>query len=242
VSLVDVQGVQLQFGKNLILTDVHLSVHQREIVTIIGPNGAGKSTLLKVILGLVRPNKGSIVRKPKIKMGYMPQNWNIEPFIPLPVNRFLQLAGSVRPSELQKVTSLLQIEHLEPSPMQSLSGGELQRVLLARALIRKPDLLVLDEPVQGVDLTGQEELYQLILEIRDSYNCGIIMVSHDLHLVMAGTDSVICLNKHVCCAGHPSIVGQNPEFLKLFGIQGTTSFAVYTHHHSHRHLGGDKCP
>lgn len=243
MALVHAHHVSVQFGQKTILTDVHLTVRRREIVTLIGPNGAGKSTLVKAVLGLIRVTGGTIQLEAGIRMGYMPQGLTIEPFMPLSVHRFLQLADNVSVAKLNNIIDELTIRHLLVAPMQSLSGGERQRVLLARALLRKPDLLVLDEPVQGVDVTGQEELYSLIMHIRDSHQCGILMVSHDLYLVMAGTDSVICLNKHVCCSGHPAAVSQHPEFLNLFGTWEPRKLAVYAHKHNHKHdLGGDLCP
>lgn len=242
MPLVNAQGIHVRFGNKVILTDVDLIVRKNEIVTLIGPNGAGKSTLVKVVLKLLQPNAGTLKLKTGIRMGYMPQNLVIEPFMPLSVMRFLQLAGTFDSQHLTTLLKALKIEHLQHSPMQSISGGETQRVLLARALLRRPDLLVLDEPVQGVDITGQEELYRLIMQIRETYHCGILMISHDLHLVMAGTDSVICLNKHVCCSGHPATVSQHPDFLNLFGAPKPASFAIYAHHHNHQHdLDGDLC-
>lgn len=240
MSLITLEKISVQFGPKTILTDVHLTVRKGEIVTLIGPNGAGKSTLVKVALGLIRPKTGIVRLQAGARIGYMPQGLMIEPYMPLSVKRFLQLAGNVDKDELQIVMKELMITHLQTSYMQSISGGERQRVLLARALLRKPHLLVLDEPVQGLDVIGQEELYRFIMHIRDIHHCGILMVSHDLHLVMAGTDSVVCLNKHVCCSGPPAAVSQHPEFLNLFGPQrGVT---IYTHQHNHRHdIGGNEC-
>ncbi len=242
MALVTANHISVQFGQKTILTDVHLSVESGEIVTLIGPNGAGKSTLVKIILGLIVPNKGTVQLQAGLRMGYMPQGLTIEPFMPLSVRRFLQLVQNVSIAVFNDTIDILTIGHLLTAPMQSLSGGERQRVLLARALLAKPDLLVLDEPVQGVDVTGQEELYRLIMQIRDTYRCGILMVSHDLYLVMAGTDSVVCLNKHVCCSGAPAVVSQHPAFLSLFGAWESSKLAVYAHQHNHKHdLGGDLC-
>lgn len=242
MSLVTANQIGVQFGRKTILTDIHLTVDKGEIVTLIGPNGAGKSTLVKVVVGLIRPTQGSMVLKHAIQIGYMPQKLVVEPSMPLTVDRFLQLANQITRVHVPTVVDELMIGHLLKFPLQSISGGELQRVLLARALLRQPELLVLDEPVQGVDVTGQAELYHLIMQIRDRYQCGILMVSHDLHLVMAGTDSVICLNKHVCCSGSAAAVSQHPEFLSLFGSREPAKLAVYAHRHNHRHdIGGDVC-
>ncbi len=239
--LIDVSHLNIFIEQQIILQDIHLQVHKDEIVTLVGPNGAGKSTLVKAVLGLIPLSSGTIYKKPGLRMGYMPQKLSIEPYMPLTVQRFLELAPLK--SSLNAIIEELGIKHLLSSPMQAISGGESQRVLLARALLSHPELLVLDEPAQGVDVVGQQELYQLIIRIRDRWQCGILMVSHDLHMVMAGTDSVICLNKHVCCSGLPSAVSQHPEFIKLFGDQEPAGLAMYTHTHNHRHdLGGDVCP
>ena len=239
--LIDVSHLNISIEQQIILQDIHLKVHRGEIVTLIGPNGAGKSTLVKAVLGLIAPNSGVVYKRPGLRMGYMPQKLLIEPYMPLSVLRFLELAPLK--SSLEDIIEELGIKRLLSSPMQSISGGEAQRVLLARALLSHPELLVLDEPAQGVDVVGQQELYQLIIRIRDRWRCGILMVSHDLHMVMAGTDSVICLNKHVCCSGLPSAVSRHPEFIKLFGGEEPVGLAMYTHSHNHRHdLGGDVCP
>lgn len=242
MPLVSAKDITVKIAGKKILTDAYLTVRRGEIVTLIGPNGAGKSTLVKVVLGLITPQQGEVRLQKNIRMGYMPQKVGIDPFMPLSVARFLKVAQHIEPQQWEMAMQELGIQRLLNAPMQTLSGGELQRVLLARALLSKPDLLVLDEPVQGVDVTGQEELYHLIMQIRDTQNCGILMVSHDLYLVMAGTDSVVCLNQHVCCSGHPSLVSQHPEFLNLFGNKDLNKLAIYAHRHNHKHgLEGDVC-
>lgn len=220
-----------------VLTGIDLRVDPGEIVTLIGPNGAGKTTLVRIALGLQEPSAGQRLLRTGLRIGYMPQKLHIDDTMPMTVDRFLKLTGC-RLRAVNDALSLTGVARVLHSPLQSLSGGELQRVLLARALLHKPHLLVLDEPVQGVDVTGQQELYQLITDIRnDSQHreqCAVLMVSHDLHLVMAATDKVVCINRHVCCSGHPRQVKQHPAYLRLFGGE-SDKLAIYTHHHDHHH-------
>lgn len=238
-SLLSAENIAVRRQDRLILDGANLTLHSGEIVTLIGPNGAGKTTLVRCALGLITPDSGQIVRKPDLRIGYMPQKLHIEPSLPLSVDRFLALAGG-NAKQRRSALQLVGVEQLQQRPMQRLSGGETQRVLLARALLREPELLVLDEPVQGVDVAGQAALYQLITRIRDERGCGVLMVSHDLHLVMATTDTVVCLNQHVCCHGHPEKVSAHPAYLELFGEATNPSIAVYTHHHDHEHdIHGD---
>ena len=234
-ALLRVENVAYAPGGHSILRDIQLQVHRGEIVTLIGPNGAGKSTLVKVILGLITADSGSVFVQPDVRIGYMPQRIQVEETLPLTVARFITLGTPAELANVRKVLRETGAQGLEKSPIQSISGGEMQRVMLARALLREPDLLVLDEPVQGVDVNGQYELYDLISRIREQRNCGILMVSHDLHLVMASTDEVVCLNQHVCCSGHPDTVTRDPEYLQLFGREGVERIAVYQHHHDHEH-------
>jgi len=230
--LITLRGVAKTYGNRQILDNVHLRLIPEQILTLIGPNGAGKTTLVKVVLGLLAPDNGTVERAPVLRIGYMPQRLNIDPTLPLRVKRFLQLAEP-DPQRCALALAETGIPHLLEHPVQSLSGGETQRMLLARALLRQPNLLVLDEPVQGVDVVGQEALYQLIHQLRTRLGCAILMVSHDLHLVMAATDQVVCLNRHICCQGSPQQVSVNPAFVELFGART----ALYAHHHDHVHDG-----
>lgn len=233
-SLIQAKAVGVKRGDRYLVQNADLSLDAGKIVTLIGPNGAGKTTLVRSVLGLIQIDEGSIDRCADLRIGYMPQKLHIEPSLPLTVNRFLALGGKPR-LKWDEIFQLTGITQLLTTPMQLLSGGETQRVLLARALLRDPQLLVLDEPVQGVDVTGQAALYSLINEIRKQRQCGVLLVSHDLHLVMANTDTVICLNQHVCCHGHPEKVTSDPAYLALFGEALKPQVAIYTHHHDHQH-------
>jgi zinc transport system ATP-binding protein len=231
--LLEAINVTLRDGNKLLLDNISLTINPGQIITVIGPNGAGKTSLLNVLLGLKSPSSGKVISQSDLRIGYMPQRLLLNPLLPLNVHRFLKLVHH----SLVGIENALErtgVSHLLTTDMQSLSGGELQRVLLARALLRKPQLLVLDEPVQGVDVGGQSQLYQLISQLRNELGCGVLMVSHDLHLVMAATDHVICLNQHVCCHGHPEKISSHPEYISLFG-ETATQFATYTHHHDHNH-------
>jgi zinc transport system ATP-binding protein len=235
-TLISASGISITLQRRQILDDVSLNVNRGQIVTLIGPNGAGKTTLVRIILGLLKADMGKIEQQRGIRIGYMPQRLHLSENLPLTVRRFLDLGCKKRcENNLLDVAAQVGIGHLLESPLQRLSGGEHQRVLLARALLRSPDLLVLDEPVQGVDVTGQAALYNLITSIRDQLGCGVLMISHDLHLVMSTTDQVFCLNHHVCCSGHPESVSQHPAYLELFGVSDSTKLAIYTHHHDHTH-------
>lgn len=232
--LLEARNISVRRSGKDILRNASLSLEPGKIVTLIGPNGAGKTTLVRSVLGLIRVDAGDIRRAPDLRIGYMPQKLHIESSLPLTVARFLALGGKPRLA-LAEVLELTGITKLTSVAMQTLSGGETQRVLLARALLRDPQLLVLDEPVQGVDVTGQARLYGLINDIRKQRNCAVLLVSHDLHLVMATTDTVICLNQHICCQGHPETVTNDPAYLALFGQSPKPAMAIYTHHHDHHH-------
>jgi zinc transport system ATP-binding protein len=236
--LAELRGIAMRFGSASALAGISLTVSPGEIVTIIGPNGAGKSTLLRILLGLLKPSAGEVRLRPGLRIGYVPQRMAIDETLPMTVRRFLALAidRKAAASGADPAAALAEAgaSRVLDAPCQGLSGGELQRVLFARALLRAPDLLVLDEPAQGVDVTGQAELFALIRRIRDRRGCGVLLVSHDLHLVMAATDKVICLNHHVCCSGHPEAVTRDPAFRAMFGT-AADAFAVYAHVHDHRH-------
>ncbi|MEJ1356327.1 MAG: zinc ABC transporter ATP-binding protein ZnuC [Candidatus Sedimenticola sp. (ex Thyasira tokunagai)] len=234
-TLIKAEGIGIRLSGRDVLESVDIEVHSGEIVTLIGPNGAGKTTLVRILLGLLPPDRGRVICKPGLKIGYMPQRLSLPENLPLTVRRFLTLSARAGSQQLDQLANELDISHLLMSPMQALSGGEHQRVLLTRALLRDPDLLVLDEPVQGVDVTGQNELYRLITGISEERSCGVLMISHDLHIVMATTDRVMCINRHVCCSGHPEAVSQHPAYLELFGAHASSKLAVYTHHHDHTH-------
>lgn len=217
-----------------ILHDVSLAIRDAEIVTLIGPNGAGKTSLVRILLGLDEPTSGSIERHGDLRIGYVPQKVNVPNELPLRVCDFLFLSGDINENQMMAMLHEMGIADLADSALQNISGGELQRVILTRALLKQPQLLVLDEPAQGLDVVGQQALYKIISEIRDRHHCAVLLVSHDLHLVMSATDQVICLNTHVCCTGHPDDVSEHPEYLKLFG-SALDGLAVYSHHHDHEH-------
>ena len=236
--VLDLKNIVLKHGVKTVLENISLELNTGEILTIIGPNGAGKTSLIRIALGLLKPSSGEVFCQPKIQIGYMPQRLQIDSTLPLTVKRFLTMGGNQDvPRVLQVLKEVGAYQVLE-SPLRSLSGGEFQRVLLARALMRNPKLLVLDEPVQGVDVHGQVELYHLITQIRDQRGCAVLMVSHDLHLVMAATDRVLCLNRHICCSGSPEMVTSDPAYLELFGSHAVQHLALYSHNKAHRH---DSC-
>lgn len=234
-TLVSLENISVTFNQRQVLSDISLTLKSGEIMTLLGPNGAGKSTLVRVVLGLVTPDSGIIKREAHLRIGYVPQKIYLDATMPLTVSRFLRLRPATRQQDILPALQRVQAGHLIAAPMQKLSGGETQRVLLARALLNQPQLLVLDEPTQGVDVNGQIALYDLINQLRRELNCAVLMVSHDLHLVMAKTDEVLCLNQHICCSGTPEVVSMHPQFISMFGSQGAEQLGIYRHHHPHRH-------
>ncbi len=234
-KLIELQNICVNFAQRKVLDNISLVLERGKITTLIGPNGAGKSTLVKVILGLQPVDSGSITKQPRTRIGYVPQKLKLNDSLPLNVFRFLRLAGKFSHQEMTEALEMVGAPHLASSNMHTLSGGESQRVLLARALLTHPDVLVLDEPAQGVDLQGQIDLYELIDRLRMRFNCAILMVSHDLHLVMAKTDHVICLQHHVCCSGKPQDVKNHPKYIAMFGHRTKEALVFYSHQHQHLH-------
>lgn len=237
-QLFSADDISISFNGKQILKNVSLKLDKEEIVTIIGPNGSGKTTFIRTILGLEKSYQGTVSKKDDITIGYIPQKMVVDKVMPLTVRRFLRInARGKRLRNVNAVESMaedLGIIHLMKQQIHDVSGGEMQRIMLARALLLEPDLLVMDEPTQGLDVLGISEFYKLIENIKKKYKCGILMVSHDLHLVMATTDRVVCMNHHICCQGHPDEVSKNPEYLSLFN-KGGNNIAIYTHHHDHKH-------
>ncbi|ODT67573.1 MAG: zinc ABC transporter ATP-binding protein [Pelagibacterium sp. SCN 63-23] len=234
-TLITLENAGMRRGGRVLVQGVDLTIARGEIVTLIGPNGSGKSTTAKMATGVLKPSMGKVTRKRGLTIGYVPQKLSIDWTLPLNVERLMTLTGPHQPDAIAAALEAVGAARLLKAAVQELSGGEFQRVLFARAMIRKPDLLVLDEPVQGVDFSGEVALYELIRQIRDTTQAGILMISHDLHVVMAETDTVICLNGHVCCRGTPSAVKSSPEYLKLFGERAASTLAIYEHHHDHEH-------
>ena len=230
-----VENIVKQYSGHTALDGISIATKKGEIFGLLGPNGAGKSTLVKVVLGLQTKFSGNIKKTNKLKIGYVPQKLKLNDSLPLNVERFLKLTGKFSQQEILEALKLVGAEHLQKNNMHQLSGGENQRVLIARSLLKRPDLLVLDEPAQGVDVQGQIDLYDLIDNIRHRFGCAVFMVSHDLHLVMAKTDDVICLHHHICCSGAPADIKHHPSYIALFGTATQETLAFYHHQHEHHH-------
>ena len=239
MSLIRTQGVGVCVGSRRILRDVDLSVRRREIVTVVGPNGSGKTTLLMVLIGAQAPSEGVVVREAGLRIGYVPQRLAIDQAMPLTVARWLGLSGTSNKETYLQIAEQVGISGLLQQQMVSLSGGEFQRALLAQSLLVRPDLLVLDEPTQGLDQPAVASFYRLIEDVREDLDCAVLMVSHDLHVVMRSSDHVICLNGHVCCQGTPTLVSAAPEYQALFGFGTEGALALYRHDHDHRHDHSD---
>ncbi len=228
------ENIGLIINRQTILKDINLELKKGTITTLIGPNGGGKTSIARILLGLLKPSKGKVSKTPSIKIGYMPQKIEIEKTIPLTAFDFIQLNFKKEYSEyLNQLASRLNVANLLDKQIQDLSGGQLQKILFLYAICQKPDLLVLDEPTQYMDINTSEDFYQIIEEIRKENNCAILLISHDLHTVMQQTDTVFCVNNHICCHGSPESINQHPEYISLFGDKG--NLAIYQHHHDHKH-------
>ena len=236
--LINAQDIEVRHGDTRALFGVSLAINAGEIVTIVGPNGSGKSTLLRALIGAVPLNKGTVTHAPELRIGYVPQKLSVDTALPLTVLRFLSLPKRVPLDKARSALARTGVEGLENRQLSGLSGGQMQRVLLARAILNDPQILVLDEPTQGLDQPASASFYRLIETLRDDMGCAILMVSHELHVVMSASDRVICLNGHVCCEGTPAVVASAPEYRALFGTGTGGALALYRHEHDHDHTHG----
>lgn len=229
------QGISLKINHQQILKNINLELKSGQITTLIGPNGGGKTCIARILTKILEPTSGKIFIKEKSKIGYMPQKLEIEKTIPLRVIDFLELGGTKKEALPSEMIERLQIKNILKSSIHKISGGELQKTLLVKALMNKPDILILDEPTGYMDIASQGEFYKIIEEVRDQNNCAILMISHDLHIVMQKTNQVICINRHICCEGSPESINDHPEYLSLFGKIKIDNIAIYSHHHDHKH-------
>ena len=240
--LISLEGAGVRHNGRWLVRDISFAVRPGEIVTLIGPNGSGKTTTVKMVLSVWPPDIGQVHKNQNLRIGYVPQRLTLSASMPMTVARFMQLTARLSDAEISTSLAETGADTLKQASLNALSGGELQRVLLARAIARKPNLLVLDEPVQGVDFAGEIDLYRLIGAVRNRLGCGVLLVSHDLHLVMAETDRVLCLNGHICCQGTPTSVASDAQYRKLFGEHTAAALAFYEHRHDHAHHNGKTVP
>ena len=239
MSLITVKDLSINYGARTVLSRVSLSVEAGEIVTIVGPNGSGKTSLLRAIIGAVKPVLGTVMVGQDVKLGYVPQRLHIDETLPMTVTRFLQLPNGTTSALIDEALTQAGVPELAGAQLSKLSGGQFQRVLLARALLGTPDVLLLDEATQGLDQRGSAAFYQQIERVRKNTGCAILMISHELHVVMSASDRVICLNGHVWCEGTPAVVASAPEYRALFGTGTGGALALYRHDHDHDHDHGD---
>ena len=242
MTLLCAENICVAYGARGVLSDISLSIQPGEIVTILGPNGSGKSTLLRALLGILPLAAGQVQRVPNLRLGYVPQKLALDRAMPITLRRFLSLPSRVSDAAAAAVLARVGLQDMGQTQLGALSGGQLQRAMLARALLRDPQLLVLDEPTQGLDQPGEASFYRLIETLRRETGAAVLMVSHDLHVVMAASDRVICLNGHICCQGTPAVVSSAPEYRALFGLGTEGALALYQHHHDHSHHAPPPAP
>ena len=235
MNLITVENLSMRYGANTVLQNVNMVVEPGEIVTIVGPNGSGKTSLLRAIIGATKPFAGRIHRKSGLKTGYVPQKLHIDPTLPISVERFMRLTNHISRKNCAEALEAASVPDLSKRQMSQLSSGQFQRVLLARALINRPEILLLDEATQGLDQPGSAAFYRQIEDVRRDSGCAILMISHELHVVMSASDRVICLNGHVCCEGSPAVVASAPQYRALFGTGTGGALALYRHDHDHDH-------
>lgn len=235
MGLIEAAGVTIDLGGREILRSVDFSIDPGEIVTVVGPNGSGKSTFVRALIGAIAPSRGVVRRSPGLVVGYVPQRLSLDATMPMTVARFLNLPVRRKERDIETMLEHVGVAGLDERQMSALSGGQFQRVLLARALLSKPDILILDEPTQSLDQPGTAAFYRLIETVRQEIGCAVLMVSHDLHVVMSASDRVLCINGHVCCEGTPTVVSAAPEYRALFGSGTQGAFALYQHQHDHHH-------
>lgn len=240
-ALIETRGMHVKRGNVTVLRNVDFAIHAGEIVTIVGPNGSGKSSLMKALIGAVTPLQGHVTRKKGLRLGYVPQSLSVDPSMPMTVSRFLDLPRRSPRDARQAALADAGASDIADRQLTDLSGGQFQRAMLARALLNKPEILLLDEPTTGLDQPGQAAFYKRIEEVRDNLGCAVLMVSHDLHVVMSASDRVLCVNGHICCEGRPEVVAQAEEYRALFGSGTGGALALYRHQHNHSHDDGASC-
>lgn len=235
--LIETKDLRVDQGGRTVLHGIDFTIAPGQIVTVVGPNGSGKTTLLRALIGAIAPSAGHLRRAPGLRIGYVPQRLDLASAMPLSVRRFLNMPRPVPDAEAARALGHTGADGLQNRQISALSGGQLQRVLLARALLNDPQILMLDEPTTGLDQPGSAQFYQMLEHLAGALNCAVLMISHELHVVMSASDKVICLNGHICCQGTPEHVSTAPAYRELFGSGTGGALALYRHDHDHDHDG-----